>query len=183
MRHEENDSIWYDSSDDLKPEFIPVKAVSLLSLFRLKGRTSTITTENLEPLLPLQYLLHSPKENKYYLKEYKGYTLKELMDSVYAGGEPTINSLVNYVYDGNIYLMFDKEGISDMTAMLSRIWNTKFTDKGKLNYSDYIKLVKEITDYEYYQNYAKGLTGFKTVCNQFQLSIDELWDNAFKSKR
>jgi len=183
MRHEENNSVWYDSIEDVKPEFISVKAVSLLSLFRLKGRTSTITTDNLEPLLPLKYLLHSPQENKFYLKDYKGYTLKELMDAVYAGSEPTINSLVNYVYDGNIYLMFDKEGISDMTQMLCRIYNAHFTDKGKLNYSDYIKLVKEITDYEYYQSYGKNLTGAKTVSNQLQLSIDELWNNAYKSKR
>lgn len=142
-----------------------------------------ITIDNLEPLIPLTYLLHSPKENRYYLKDYRGYSLTEMRDLLYSGTDPVINSLDGYIHDGNIFLLFDADGISDMTAMLTRIWGAHFTDKGKLSYTSYIDLAEAIVKLEEYKDYGRELVGFKTVCNQLQLHIDELWDIAYKAKR
>jgi hypothetical protein len=158
----------------------PMKATSLLCFFRLKGCTSIINLDNTEPLLPLQYLLHSPKENKFYLKDYKGYEIKELFDLVYRGDDPFINNLVQWVADGNIYLLFTKSMVDDMTKMLTRIWDARFSSKGKMEYNDFLRLLKAYVDLEEYKGFGKELTGFRTVCKQYDDTIAVIWDEIYK---
>jgi hypothetical protein len=172
---------YYEFLDEVKADGLyPLKVISLLCFFRLKGRTSIINMDNIEPLFPVKYLLFSKAENKLYLKDYKGYELKELFDTVYSGNDPFINNLAQWVADGNIYLLFDKKGIDDMKTMLQRIWNVRFSDSGKLEYVDFLRLLKSYIDIEEYKDYGKGLPGFKTVCNQYDQTIRTIWDEIHK---
>jgi hypothetical protein len=183
MIHSDENFTWYDSPEDVKPELFPVKAVSLLSFFRLKGRTSIITIENIEPLAPINYLLFSPQENRYYLKEYRGYGLKEIRDRLYDGSDPFINGLDGFIRNGDIYLLFDKDSVSEMTSQLQRTYNAHFTDKGKLTYSVFLELMELIVKYEEYKAEGREWTGYKTVLHSMETSINELWEKAYASKR
>jgi len=184
IQQDDNGSQYYEVLDELKKDgTYPMKATSLYCFFRLKGRTSIINLDNVEPLIPLQYLLHSPKENKFYLKDYKGYEIKELFDTIYRGDDPFINNLVQWVADGNIYLLFTKAMVSDMTDMLTRIWDHRFSSKGKLEYNDFLRLLKGYIEFEDYKRDCKELTGFKTVCNIFDDKITSIWEEIHKKNK
>jgi hypothetical protein len=183
MIHSNDDISWYDSLEDVKPEYFPIKAMSIFSFFRLKGRTSIISMENIEPLIPINYLLFSPKEDRYYLKAYRGYGLKEIQDRLYDGTDHFINSLDSWIRNGDIYLLFDKQGVADMISMLERIWNAHFTNKGKLPYTSFIEIIEATIKYEEYKADGREWIGYKTVLNTMENNIKELWDISYKSKR
>ena len=63
--------------------------------------------------------------------------------------------------------------------MLERLWNSQFKNQGKLDYRTYTDLLKTSLDYEDYKDYGKALTGFRTVCNQYEKAIREYWNKAY----
>jgi len=181
MIHSDDNSSWYESLDETKADGLsPVKAITLYYLFRLKGRTSIITLDNIEPIFPVKYLLFSQAENRYYIKELREYQLREFLDLVYNGSDPFINNFVNWIADGNVYLLYTKEMVEDMTAMLIRVHNAKLSVKGKLSYPLFLDILELTVKYEDYKDFAKDLTGYRTVCHTFDQGLEELWRKAIK---
>lgn len=178
MTHTDDISSWYESLDEIKEDgLVAVKALNIYSLFKMKGKTSKITLDNIESYSG-QYLLHSPKENRYYIKTYKEYSYTEFMDLVHDGSDTYINDLVNKISDGNIYLLFTYDMVSDMKTMLSRVYKGTLSGEGTLQYKTFLKLLELTIKLEEYKSYGRELRSFKTVCNILQEDIDAVWKKA-----
>ena len=143
------------------------------------GRKTVIALDNFEPIPNLHYSLYSPQENRYYFKEFPDIPLWLMMfyktDENWDSYDTFLNNFRGRVTDRNIYLLLTKEQVDDTTVMLQRLYKANLSDNGKLDYKIYIKLVKELLDYEQYQDHGKNLTGYRTVCKGFDDRIAELW--------
>lgn len=185
MNLQSNDiSSWFNTLKDIEPEYTPIKVWNVLQFFRMRGKTSLLMSENLEPIPDLKYVVCSPKENRFYLKESRLWNLNRLYffrrDLDFSGEDTAVEQLRRYVYDGNIHLLFTPDMIKDMKAMLARVYNGYFKDKGVLSYKIYIDLLENSLKLEDYKEYGSNLTGFKTVCNQYENTIKNLWLSAYK---
>jgi hypothetical protein len=179
----EDGIIYYDSLAEVKAEgrfAIPVN--SIFSFFKLKGKTSILSIENLEPYHG-DYLLYSPPEKRYYIKTYRGYQYKEFMDLVYGGSDPFVNNLDNWIANGHIYLLFTGDMVEDMKIMLARVYRSHLKEGGMLSYHIFIKLLEESIGLEEYKDYGRNLTGTKTVQMQYHERIGELWKKASEIKK
>ena len=181
MIFQDGNSKWLISLDDAKVEgYYAIPVTHFLSFFRLKGRTSIISIENLKSYCG-DYLLYSPQEKRYYIKEYHGYLYNEFMDLVYSGVDIFINNLSNYIANGHIWLLYNGDMVKEMKAMLGRVYKTHFTGEGMLSYKLFIQILDLTVKLEEYKDYGRGLTGTKTIQNQLQSQINELWNIAFKN--
>ncbi len=84
--------------------------------------------------------------------------------------------------DGNVHILLTAEQVEDTSDMLKRLWKAKFKTEGKLDYRTYIELLDQSLRLEDYKDYGSNLIGSKTVVNQFELRIEELWQQANKPK-
>jgi hypothetical protein len=180
------DSTWGSSLDDFKPELTSIKVWNLIQFYTLKGRTTSMIKSNLEPLT-IQYALHSPQEEKYYLKDFRRYSIDDLvlrpgrnldLDQTDFG----IKNIRRYFVDGNLYLLFDETDMENTKLMLKRVYKAQFTDDGTMQYKLFIDILSETINYEDYRDYGRNLTGFKTVSNQYEQRIKELWNKSKKNK-
>jgi len=175
-------SQWADDLEGFKPEYLPVKCFSLLCFFQLKGRTTSMVANNLEPIPNLSYTIFVPHENRYYLKEFRGYDLETLYHYrptlTFSGEDEGVENLRRYVHDGRVWLLFTHDQVTQICVMLQRLWKSHFAIEGKLDYRTYLELLKSSIDLEDYRDYGKELVGYKTVCAQYERKIRELWDKA-----
>ena len=68
-------STWVDSLKDFQPEYLAIKVSSVLSFFRMRGKTSNMVASNMEVIPDVHYALYDPHAKKYYFREYRGYDL------------------------------------------------------------------------------------------------------------
>ena len=184
MQTDENGWNYYSNLDEAKKDgYAPVKVISLLQFFTLPGRRSVMSKENLEPIPDLKYCVYSPAEDKYYIRDYRNYDIDTLFfyrrSDTFSGEDTAVESLRRYIEDGNVWILFTKEQVSDTTAMLEKLWKSQLSGEGKLDYRIYLNLLDQSLRLEDYQGYAKNLTGYKTVCKQFTDRIAELWREAY----
>ena len=178
--HESEVSKWYESLDEARADgLFPVKCTSLMQFYKLRGRASVICKENFEPITYLPYVYFSPEENRYYWKvfPYYGfddfYFFRPLLDF---GQNELIKTLRDRVLNGHgVWLLFNAHQIGETSKTLERIWNSQRSDKGKLGYKDYLVIAELCIKLEDYKEVGKNLTGYKTVCNQFETQIKEFW--------
>ncbi len=182
IQTDDNGFKWVANPKDCMPEYTPIRCFSLLNFFTLSNRKSVISKENLIPLTDAQYLIRAKSEEKYYLHTYRNWDIDTLYFYYSRQGNdiPEVENLRRYVYDGNVTLLFTPQMVDDMRAMLARIYKAQFKSEGTLEYKIFISLLRECIEYEEYKEYGKGLTGFRTVCNQFDVRIGELWKAAKK---
>lgn len=170
-------STWSHDIKDFS-DYTTIKCWSVLQFFRLKGKTSVLKADNLEPIPDLKYLLFSPLEEKYYLRTYKGYDLDTLFfyrpTLTFSGEDIGVENIRRYISDGNIILLFTKENIDQTNEMLKRVWKNIISGEGQMSYRIYISLLEYYLRLEDYHIYGKELTGYKTVCKQLQGNINEL---------
>ena len=180
MIHESEISKWYETLDEARQDgFAPVKCTSLLQFYKLKGRVSTIAKENYEPIVYVQYVYFSPNENRYYIKTFGNY----LFDDFYffrplldLGQNALIERLRERILHGHgIWILFNKQQIGDTSQMLTRIWNANRSDKGKLQYKDYLALAELSLKLQDFQENQKDVTGFKTACKIMKDKISDMW--------
>ena len=180
-------SSWAKTLEDFQPEYKAIPVWTPLQAYRLIGKKTVIELDNFEPIPDLHYALFSPKEGKYYLKEFPDIPMWLMLfyktDEDWDSYDTFLNSFRRYVSDGNIFLLLTPEQVKDTSNKLERIGaGNHLPGDGKLDYRLYLKIVKEVLDYESYKDKCKNLTGFKTVCNQFEIRISELWKEAIKLK-
>ena len=187
IHKDEGDNPYYASLDEIKEAVLtPIKVVSLCQFFTLEGRKVQIKKENVIPIPDLSYvvLAKHPQGDRYYPRLYKGYGLDELYfyhkSITFSGEDTAIENLRRYVDDERVFLILTPEMVAETTETLKRLYKAYFKSEGQLPYKIWVRLMEASLDAEDYMDYAKNLTGFKTVCNQYQLRIAELWEQAKK---
>jgi hypothetical protein len=176
---DEYDYKFYNSEEDVKPEFSPVKCWSLLQFYQLSGRKEKIEKDSLEPIPGLNYLLRA---DKLYLKEFRGYDIDTLVFYYdRKGGVITeVENLRRYVADGRVTILFTPDQVEETKKMLQRVYKGNLSGEGTLDYRIFIKILYEKTRYDDFKTYGKSLTGTKTVCKMFEDRIAELWKLAYE---
>jgi len=178
-------SKWFDGLDDCKPEFTPVKCWNTLQFFRLRGRTTSLIASNIEPIPDLRYVVFSPKENRYYLKDSRLWNLNKLYfykwDLDFSGQDEAVEQLRRYIYDGNVWLLFTDEQIADTKVMLARVYGSYFSNKGTVPYKVFIQLLENSLKLEEHKEYNVNNDDFKTICNQYEQTIKNLWMSVYKN--
>jgi hypothetical protein len=175
-------SSWCGSLEDFKPDYTPIKVWSPVQCYRLIGKRTVIELDNFEPIPDLHYTVFSPAEEKYYFREFPDIPLWLMVfyktDQDWDSYDAFLNSFRLYINDGNVHLLLNSEQIADTTDKLEKLWKANLKGEGKLDYRLYIKIVEKCLQYEDYRDKAKSFTGYKTVCNQFETQIAELWKQA-----
>ena len=180
-------SSWGSSLDDFKPEYTPVKVWSPIQMYRLMGRKSVIELDNFEPIPDLHYALLSPKEDKYYFKEFPDIPMWLMLfyktDQDWDSYDVFLNDFRRRVADGNIYLLLTPEQVKDTQSKLGSLYRANLSDDGQLDYKTYIKIVALTLQYENYKDIGKSLTGYRSVCKDFDDKLAELWKSAHSLKK
>ncbi len=162
----------------------PVRVWSVLQFFSLTGKKSVLSKDNLIPIPDLQYcvLARYPGGDRYFTRTFKSYSINQLYfyrkDLDFSGVDTAIENLRRYVDDGRITLLLTVPQIEATQELLKRLYKSRFKTEGKLDYRLYLKILQESLDYEDYRDVGKSLTGFRTVCNEFEKRITELWKQA-----
>ena len=180
-------SKWADTLEDFKPEYTSVEVRSPIEFYSLIGRKSTIELDNFDPIKDLHYALYSPKEKRYYLKEFSNLPMWLMLfyktDPAWDSYDVEVNNYRRYISDGNLFLLLTKEQIGETSAKLEKLWKANLKGEGKLNYRIYIEIVRVTLQYENYKDIMKNAIGFRTVCNSFDIQLRDLWKKAVELKR
>lgn len=176
IEHKDDIISWFDSLDDVKPEYTPVKAWTPLQFYNLKGKTSKITKDNIEVMKYVYYVVYAASEKRYYKRFFRALPLDKLY-FMRGDDESTVN-FRRYIDDGTVWILFTKPQIDDTTDMLKRLWKGNLSGEGKVDYRIWLELLAEYLDLKDYKDYGKELVGFKTVCHQKELKIADLWKKA-----
>ena len=184
---DKNDSKWYENLDEAKADgYFPVKCSSVLEFYTLKGKTSKLLKENLEPIKYLYYTVFDPNVKLYYVKFFRAYPLEVLFlnrkSLTFGGDDEAVESLRNYVADNNVTLLLTKTQVDNTSDMLKRLYKANLSGEGQLSYRLYIQILYQYLKHEDYKDYGKNLTGYKTVSNQYETRIAELWKQASETK-
>lgn len=182
--HQEDDIVtWFDSPEDLKPDYIPVKCWSVLQFYQLKGKTTKLTIDNLEGIKYVYYLLYSPQEKRYYKKFWRNYSAEVYYfyrrTNTFSGEDISVENLRRWIEDGNVTILFTQPQIDATREMLQRLYKAHFGAEGKMDYKLFIELLRLSLDYEDYMDKCKNVTGYKTVCRQYD---DQIADVSLKLK-
>ncbi len=178
MIHQDDLSTWADSPDDFKPDYHPIKVKSILQFYTLRGKTSKLCYENIEGIRYLYYLIFSPQEKRYYKRFWRYGTLdvyyfyRRTLE--FFADDIAVERLISYIDDGNVTLLLTKEQVTNMSDVLLRVGKAYLKKDVKFPYYPFLELMKLSLDYEDYVDKSKSLTGFKTVCNQYESKINDL---------
>jgi len=183
MIHSTDISVSADDLDDFAP-LKPIPVWNPIQFFTLRGRTTTITRDNLICLENVQYCVYSPLEKRYYQKTYRNYDLDMMFwyrrSLTFSGEDEAVEQLRNYIYDKNVSLLLNEEEFESIQNTLGRLWKSKFVGESVVRYKHYINLLDQYIRYEDYKEYSIGLIGHKTVCAQFEGRIKGIWDEIYR---
>ena len=181
----DENSKWVTDLEAVKPEFTTIKVWCLLQFYRLIGKRTVLIKDNLEPIPDLYYLLFSPQESRYYLKQFRGYSVDELYyyrrTLTFSGEDEAIVNLRHFVSDGNIFLLLTEIRINEMKEMLDRVYRANMQGVGSLKYKTFIRLLEFSLMKEDYTEYYSGGLGYKTAMNKFEQDIQALWQSCLKN--
>ena len=175
LPHHNDIACWYNDLSEARPHYTPVKCHHILQFFSLRGRSATISIDNLTPIHGITYCYLV--DGKYFMKHYRGWNFKELNNE-----DEALRVLKARIDAKAVWLMFTLQNIADMSEVLKRVYKTQFKADGKLDYHMFIELIDILTKYEQYREDGRNLVGFRTVCNQYDLKIGELWKKADSRK-
>jgi hypothetical protein len=182
IHNDELDCIWADSLDDFKPEgYTPIPCWSVLQLYELKGRTTTLIRDNLQYIRYTYYCVYSPTDNRYYKRLGRKYELDELY--FYQGDDVAIANLRRFIEDKNLTILMSQQQVESVSETLKRLYKAYFKEEGKLPYKLYIQILTLSLKLEDFTDNSKGVTGYKTVINQMEEAIRELWEKARTLKK
>ena len=180
-------SKWGNSLDDFSPEYYPIKCWSPIQCYTLSGRKTTIAIDNFIPIPNLYYSLYSPSEKKFLLKSFPDIPMWLMLfyktDEDWDSYDVFLNDFRRRVADGNIYLLLTPEQVKDTQSKLGSLYRANLSDDGQLDYKTYIKIVALTLQYENYKDIGKSLTGYRSVCKDFDDKLAELWKSAHSLKK
>lgn len=182
---ETEDSRYYASLEDAKADgYYPVKVDSFLQFYALRGRTTTICMDNIEPLDTL-YLLHAPKDEFYYVKEFRKYLLKDLLWKetalVFDDYEP-IDWFIERLNAGQMWLLLTIDQVNFISDMLIRMWKVGKGTDGKLGYKDWLWIMNKSLQRDHYKEGHQHDADYKTMTRKLEMEIVDFWKNVKPSK-
>lgn len=184
---DDNDFQYYLSVEEAREDgYAPVKCNSVLQFFELDGRKVVMSKENIVPVTDLKYMVLAkyPGGDRYYTRTYHNYDIDTLFfyrrTPTFSGSDEAVENLRKYVSDLRITLLLTKEQVANTSESLRRIFKSQFKKDGQLDYRVYLKLLELNLKYEDYKDVSKDLTGFRTVCKQYEDAINELWKSVMK---
>lgn len=186
MTHEDpNGFPYYESLDEVRADgYAPVKVWSLLQFYILKGRTTNLVKQNLEPFPNLKYLVLNG-ENRYYVRTFAGWSVDDLyfyyQDRLNPENE-AIENLRRYVYDGKVWLLLTKDHVEQTTLMLQRLWKANLEGEGKVDYRLYLQILDRTLKRDDYAEMGKNLIGYKTALKIMDGHIADLWKQVYEKK-
>ena len=181
MIHQEEDSIWADSLDDFKPDYTPIPCWSVLQLYELKGRTTTLVKDNLQYIRYTYYCVYDPLVKRYYKRLGRKYSLDDTF--FYKGNDVAIMNLMRFISDKTLTILMSAQQVESVSECLKRLYKGYFKTEGKLDYRIYIQILDLSLKLEEFKEYQKNITGYKTVINQIETQIRDLWAKANAPKQ
>ena len=186
--NEPDDIVYADSLEDFKPDYTPIKAWSVLQLYTLRGKSTNLLEENLIPIKYLYYCVYDANVKRYYKRLARPYSANEVLHPDrptlhFSGDDQAIANLLRYISDGNLWILMSIPQVNDVTAMLERLWRANFSEDGKLDYRMYIQILENSLKLEDFKENQKNITGYKTVINQMEITIRDLWVKAYLIKK
>lgn len=184
---DENNFEYYLSVEEAREDgYAPVKCNSVLQFFELEGRKTVMVKENIVPVMHLKYMVLAkyPGGDRFFTRTYHNYSLDELFwyrrSPTFSGEDTAIENLRRYITDGRATLLLTKDQVANTSEMLRRIFKSQFKKDGQLDYRVYLKLLDLHLKRDDYMDYGTNLTGYKTVLNQYNVAINELWKSVMK---
>jgi len=146
--------------------------------------TNIMRKDNLCPIPGLSYcvLTFWGEEDRYYVKNFRGYSVDELyfyrrtLD--FSGEDTAIESLRRYVSDERVWLLYDPAMVEETKDTLDKIFKANINGNGKLTYRIYITMLDYVLKLEDDKDYGKNLPGFRTACKIIEDQITNLWKEA-----
>ena len=174
-------SSWATTLLGFKPEYTPIKVWSPLQFYTLVGRKTTIILENFIPIPDLHYTVATLYQDRFYLKEFRDIDIRLfLFSELNPTWDIAVIDLQSKITDGSVWLLLNEAQIADTTAMLERLYKSRFVGAGKITYKTWISLACECLRYEDYRINNPSDLGFRTKCKQYENKIKELWDKNLK---
>jgi hypothetical protein len=175
---------WFESLEDIKPEYTAIKCWHPIQFYWLDGRRTSITKANITPI-PLDYLIFDEYVNKYYFRTFRQFDADTFLCYYHGNGKVNteVENLLRYVYDGTVILLLNEQLVSDMKAMLARVYKSRVAGEGTLKYKDFINIASQTIELEQYKSYGRNLTGFLTVCKQMEDRINAIWREAWNANQ
>jgi hypothetical protein len=173
---EQDDMIWADALDDFKPDYTPIPCWSVLQLFELRGRTTTLIKDNLIYFLYTYYCVYDANVKRYYKRLGRAYTIDELY--FYKGEDEAISNIRHFVEDKTLTILMSQKRVDSVSETLRRLYKAYFSTDGKLDYRLYIKLLDLSLKLEDFKDNQKGVQGYKTAINSMEGQVAKLWQKA-----
>ena len=189
MNHiDENNWPYYASLSEIKEEgFTPVLVTNPVQFFQLKGKTSSLKRDNLEPIRDLKYIVLARGEEKYYMRESLQHSLDVLYfyrrSDTFSGHDDAIESLRRYIQDRRVWILFTPEMVEDTTAMLKRVYKTKCSGEGTIRYASFIEILDRELQLEDYREWQRSVPGYKTSCKMQEDFINRLWKRTWNNNK
>ena len=175
LPHHNNDFAWYNSLDECKPNYSPVKVKHWLQFFTLRPKASTLTKDNLVPFQNVAYCYKADADERYWVCRYRNYLYEDLEKGSWHWSQEDIRVFRARVDAGQVWLLLTAKNVADVSASLERIYKGHFKAQGKVDYPLYLSLLQASIRLESYKEEAKSLVGFKTVSHQMEMALAELW--------
>lgn len=153
--------------------YTPVKCTATSEFYILKGKTVKMVKENLSPRFGMKYAIYAPvKEGdplsgRFYPREFR-----ERPDYT-----EFVKSLLPYILDGNLYLLFTQAEIDETRDMLRRLYKSYHKRDGVLNYkTQYLPLLSAHIYREWYEKNKRGESNYETSLMLMEQRIKSLWE-------
>lgn len=153
--------------------YTPIKCTTTTEFYAMQGRTVKLAKESLSPRFGLLYAIYAPPvegdplSNKYYIREFREQP----------NYEEYLKHIWNYIYDGNIYLLFTPADVEDMKATLKRLYKSYHKKEGILDYKlQYLPLLESSITRDFWEAKKKNESGYKTSLMQMNLHIKSIWE-------
>ena len=165
---------------EIPEQYRHIKCISTVEFYTLRGRTTKICRENLEPLFGMWYAIYSPPvkdvptSGRHYVREFR--------DTVTY--EDNIKGLKRYIADGNLHLIMAEEHIAKVSDCLERLARTYLKRDGKIDYHhQWIPLMETSLYLEWYRDRKKADPAFMSRVKALEDRIDSIWKLPPKSKK
>ena len=176
---------WYGLLDEMRADgYTPVKCVSPLCFFTLEGRKTVLSYDNIIPIKGMEYVYKAG--DKFFLRKSREWSLDEIYfyrpTLTFSGYDEAMEILRMRIVCGQVWVLFTKDMVADMSAMLSRLYSSYWKGEGKVPYKIWIELLEESLRLEDYKATSSNKLGFRTQCKIKTDKIDALW-NLTKGKQ